>query len=406
MGALSIIICALLAYSLLSRRLESLLVTGPIFFAGAGVAAALSDFVRVPGGPEMYEPFMEISEVGLVLLLFADASRTELGLLRRIGSLPTRLLSVGLLLTILLGAVAAKVVFPELSIWEAGIIGAILAPTDAGLGQVIVNSPKVSEKIRQALNVEAGLNDGLAVPFLLFFMTMALPAGTMRHSGLTMLIVEQLGYGAAVGVGIGLAGGWLLGLAHRREWMAEAMAPLGLMTLPLLCATASPAVNASMFIAAFVAGLVVQIGRADSGKHSIELTEQWGQIFALGVFFIFGFRFAVRWGEFGWRAVIYAAASLTVVRMLPVAIALMGTKLDRATVLFVGWFGPRGMASIVLGLVFLQEVEAANSPHADAIRQAVMVTVMMSIIAHGISAMPGINLLARSGKAAQERPAI
>lgn len=394
MGALTTILCTLLVYSLVSRRLENLLVTGPIFFAVAGVAAALSGVVQVPGGAHLYEPFMLISEIGLVLLLFADASRTDLGMLRRLKSLPTRLLSTGLLLTILLGMIAAKVVYPELSIWEAGIIGAILAPTDAGLGQVIVNSEKVPANIRQALNVEAGLNDGLAVPFLLFFMAMALPPGTMRHSGFTMLIVEQLGYGAAIGVIIGLGGGLLLGLAHRHHWMAEAMAPLGMMALPLLCATVSPAAGASMFIAAFVAGLVVQIGY--TRKHDIELTEQWGQFFALCVFFIFGFKFCERWSQFGWRAVVYAILSLTVVRMLPVAIALLGTGLDRATVLFVGWFGPRGMASIVLGLVFLAEAE--NAPRTDTIREVVMVTVLMSIIGHGISALPGINLLARRGR--------
>ena len=131
-----------------------------------------------------------------------------------------RLLSTGLLLTIVLGAIVARLVFPHLSLWEAGILGAILAPTDAGLGQVIVNSVRVPLRIREALNVEAGLNDGLSVPFLLFFTALAV-AGTEGFAGrLPQLILEQLGVGALIGAGIGLAGGWLLGIARRKDWMA------------------------------------------------------------------------------------------------------------------------------------------------------------------------------------------
>ena len=151
--------------------------------------------------------------------MFTDASRTDLKVLRNIRELPARLLSVGMLLTILLGALAAKLVFPQLSCWEAGILSAILAPTDAGLGQVIVNSPLVPLRVRQALNVEAGLNDGLSVPFLLFFIAMA--AAGEGEPSFARFIGEQLGLGVVVGAGIGLAGGWLLETARRPGWMAE-----------------------------------------------------------------------------------------------------------------------------------------------------------------------------------------
>jgi NhaP-type Na+/H+ or K+/H+ antiporter len=342
------------------------------------------------------ELFLQVAEVGLVLLLFTDASRTGLRVLRSISNLPVRLLSTGMLLTLLLGALGALLVFPALTLWEAGILAAILAPTDAGLGQIIVNSPRVPMKIRQALNVEAGLNDGLSVPFLLFFIALAGSATGSHETRLGQFILEQLGYGTLVGIGIGWIGGCLLGWAHRRQWMAHAWLQLGVVALPLLCLLGSEAVGASMFIAAFVAGLAVQVGFKEVGKHSVEFTEEWGQFFNLSVFFFFGALVARVWSQFHWTHALYAVLSLTVVRMAPVAIALIGTRLSRATVLFMGWFGPRGLASIVLGLVYLEH----QGRHAgeSTIRLTVMATVLLSILAHGLSAIPGIELYARMNR--------
>jgi len=163
--------------------------------------------------------------------------------------------------------------------------------------------------------------------------------------------------------------------------------------VPLLCLLASEKVGASMFIAAFVAGLVVQLGFKDAAKHSVEFTEEWGQLLNLSVFFLFGLLVARAWPHFNWLHAVYAVLSLTLVRMVPVAIALIGTRLSRSTVLFMGWFGPRGLASIVLGLVYLQE-QTQQTGEAT-IRFAVMVTVLLSIFAHGLSALPGMELYAR-----------
>jgi NhaP-type Na+/H+ or K+/H+ antiporter len=231
------------------------------------------------------------------------------------------------------------------------------------------------------------------VPFLLFFMALAGSEEGGHGASLGRFVVEQLGYGMAVGVGIGLVGGWILERARRREWIAESWLQLGVVALPLLCLVASEAVGASMFIAAFVAGLAVQVGFKEAGKHSVEFTEEWGQLVNLSVFFLFGILVARQWGNFTFAHVLYAILSLTVVRMLPVAIALIGTRLSRATVLFMGWFGPRGLASIVLGLVYLEH--SSHQPGESTIRLAVMVTVWISIFAHGLSAMPGMELYAR-----------
>jgi len=392
MTPLVVFVLLLFLYSLLSRRLEQTIVTAPIVFTAAGILMfpALQGIFRAGLGSDVS---LNLAEVGLVMLLFTDASRTDLNVLRSIRNLPARLLSTGMLLTIFLGAVAARFVFPQLSLLEAGILSAILAPTDAGLGQIIVNSPRVPMRIRQALNVEAGLNDGLSVPFLLFFIAFAAAKIEGGAASLLQFIVEQLGFGLLVGLAIGLVGGWSLDLARRKEWIAESFQQIGVVALPLLCLVASEIVGASMFIAAFVAGLAVQIGFKDVGKHSGEFAEEWGQLINLVVFFLFGMAVVRIWPQFSMASWLYALLSLTLVRMLPVAIALIGTRLSAASVVFMGWFGPRGLASIVLGLVYLEE--EMHLPGESTIRFAVMATVLLSIFAHGLSAMPGIGLYAR-----------
>ncbi len=375
-------------YSLVSGRLERTVITAPILFTTAGLLLQpIAGELHLPEGSVSL--FLLVAEVGLVLLLFTDASRTDLGLLRASGSLSARLLGIGMLPTILLGAVAARAVFPALSLWEAGILGAILAPTDAGLGQVVVSSPRVPARIREALNVEAGLNDGLSVPFLLFFLALVVARTEGSGTGLSQFVVQQLGYGALIGAGIGLAGGWLLASADRHGWMSSPMQQLGVVCLPLLGLLASEAAGASMFIAAFVAGLAVQVRFGEAGRHSIEFAESWGQLLNLSVFFLFGLLVAREAGLRDARLVLYAVLSLTVVRMLPVALALVGAGLSRASVIFMGWFGPRGLASIVLGLVYLEQ--ETHTPGEPTIRLAVMMTVLLSIFAHGLSAKPGID---------------
>jgi NhaP-type Na+/H+ or K+/H+ antiporter len=391
MTVIAILLVLVFGYSLVSERLERTVLTAPIVFTAAGILTPLL-FPHLFEWRGDIEVLLQIAEIGLVLLLFTDASRTDLGVLNNIRALPTRLLSTGMLLTIVLGALAALVIFRHLSIWEAGILAAILAPTDAGLGQVIVNSPRVPMKIRQALNVEAGLNDGLSVPFLLFFIALGRTGATGTQTGLAWFMLEQLGFGALIGVGLGLVGGWSIGAATRRKSIAPAFEQLGLVTVPLMCAVASEAVHASMFIAAFVAGLAVQGGFKEAGKHSVEFAEGWGQLLNLSIFFLFGLMATRAWSQFTMAHVLYAVLSLTIVRMLPVALALMGSGLNRATVLFMGWFGPRGLASIVLGLVYLEK--ETRQPGESTIRLAVMVTVLMSIFAHGLSALPGMSLYA------------
>jgi NhaP-type Na+/H+ or K+/H+ antiporter len=376
-------------YSLVSKRLEKTVVTAPILFCAAGMLI----YFYHPAQDEMIldmNQLLTIAEIGLVMTLFTDATHVNRSILKKNRFLPVKLLTTGLLLTIILGTLAAMVVFTQLTIWEAGILAAILAPTDAGLGQIIVNSPRVPERIRQSLNVEAGLNDGISVPFLMFFIALSLSSSTSAGSILTRFVIEQLGFGTLVGVGIGFFGGLLLAYSKKKEWMAPSLQQLGLIVLPVLCIQMSEPIGASMFIAAFVAGLAVQIKFKEASSHSVEFTEGWGQLLNYFVFFLFGAFVMKTWGNLDYKMVIYAVLSLTIVRMVPVAIALIGTKMSKSTVLFMGWFGPRGLASIVLGLVYLEHETKTSGE--SIIQHVVMVTVLLSIFAHGFSTLPGINL--------------
>ncbi len=392
MNTAAIFVLLLFGYALLSNRASQTPITAPIFFTAAGMLLS-SHWMRVTAAGVTPNVFLRLAEIGLVLLLFTDASRTDLSVLRKVGTLPGRLLSTGMLLTVLLGAILARLVFPGLSIWEAGILSAILAPTDAGLGQVVVTSPRVPMRVREGLNVEAGLNDGLSVPFLLFFMAIAAAKIEGGAASLLQYMGEQLGLGVVVGIAVGLVGGWLLRTAVRRGWLAESFQQIAVVTLPLLCLLLADMVDASMFIASFVAGLAIQGPFKEAGKHSVEFAEQWGQIFNLAVFFMFGMLVVRDWSQFTVASWVYAVLSLTVVRMLPVAIALIGTRLSLPSVLFMGWFGPRGLASIVLGLVYLEQ--ELHLPGEPAIRAAVTLTVVLSIFLHGLSAMPGISIYSR-----------
>ena len=394
MTLLTVFLVLVFGFSLVSRRLERTVLTPPMLFAAAGAATSLLPGAVLDLALDR-KVLLLIAELGLVMLLFTDACRIRPALLRAGRGLPIRLLTTGMLLTLVLGAAAAVGVLPGLTWWEAGILAAILAPTDAGLGQVIVTSENVPKDIRQSLSVEAGLNDGLSVPFLLLFIALATAqeGAVAPGAALGRFLVEQLGYGALIGAAIGGGGGWLLGRAHERRTMAAPLAQIGVVALPLFCAIACEASGASMFIAAFVAGIAIQFGFGEADRHSIEFAEDWGQLFNWFVFFLLGTVAAGTLAQLTPAIVLYAVLSLTVVRMLPVALALKGTGLDRTTVLFMGWFGPRGLASIVLGLVYLErETRLAGE---TTIRLAVVATVLASIFVHGVTALPGTRWYAR-----------
>jgi NhaP-type Na+/H+ or K+/H+ antiporter len=390
MLALGIFLILLIFISLISRQLERTVITTPIIFTLAGMILVWTQLVEPERVAESHTALL-LGEITLVMLLFTDATRINVRALWRSAFVPVRLLLIGMPLTILLGTMVAARLFETFSIWEAAILATILAPTDAGLGQVVVSSPRVPARIRQALNVEAGLNDGLSVPFLMLFIALAQVAQVSDPSAdLSWLsfTLQQIGFGVLVGSAFGWVGGWLMGKAQRHGWMVEAIAQLGLLSLALLSWLIADTIGGNGFIAAFVAGMAVSNRFEQAGTHGVEFSEAWGQLLNFLVFFVFGIMAASKLDSMNVTIILFAILSLTVIRMLPVAVSLIGTRFKPATMIFMGWFGPRGLASIVLGLVFLeQEAHLLGTP---VIRLVVIATVLLSVFAHGFSALPGI----------------
>ncbi len=399
MAELGILAACFVVYGLVSRRLAGTLVTAPIAFVATGLVLGATGavdfgFASGDGGFEFSlgnEIVLIIAELALVLVLFADASRMNVGALRGNAGLPTRLLGIGMPLTMLLGLVLALPLISDLEFWEAAVIAAVLAPTDAALGQAVVQSPRVPARIRQALNVESGLNDGLSVPLLTIFIALAAAREEVEGAGFWIrFALEQIGYGAALGIGVGFVGGALIQRACSRNWVTPIYEQLSVAALPVVAWAATDAVGGNGFIAAFVCGLAASKAIRDLGEMITDFVEEEGQLLNLSIFFIFGALAASIVDELTWQLVVYGLLSLTVVRMLPVAVATIGTGLNARSVAFLGWFGPRGLASIILALVVFEE-EAAIAG-SETIFLAMTITVLISVFAHGLSARPLIRL--------------
>ena len=377
-------------FALVSRRVERLDVTAPMAFIAAGMLFGAAHLFNASINNEV---LLLIGSIALVLVLFTDASRINISLFRVNAELPAWLLIIGLPLTIAVGAVIAALLFTNLTIWQAAIIGAVLAPTDAGLGQAIVTSERVPVRIREALNVESGLNDGGSVPFLLVFLALAAIQEGVEPPSFWIVAVEQIGLGVVVGLLVGIAGGWLIRSATQRGWMTSSFKMLSFLALAVLAWGVAGPIGGSGFIAAFVGGFATGATVGDVEEAATDFSEAEGGLLLLAVFFLVGVVATSLLGTLNWTIVLYAILSLTVIRMLPVAISLIRTKLRRSSVLFLGWFGPRGLASIVLMLVALEE--PALAPLAPQIAAIVLVTVILSVFAHGVSARPGAAIYAR-----------
>ncbi|WP_231582955.1 sodium:proton antiporter [Methanosarcina sp. MTP4] len=383
----------LFVFSLVSRKISGTVVTAPMIFVAAGLLLSPEglDLVELSAGSSFV---LLVAEVALVLTLFADASRIELRALGQKGGLQNRLLFLGLPLVIFTGTASAAVIFTDLTLPEAALLGAILAPTDAGLGQTIVNNPKLPIRARQGLNIESGLNDGGAIPFFIFFLVLASGEELNQPIGtLLSLALEQIGFGAFVGIALGLLGGWLSGRASRAGWTSELYHRIEFLALAITSWLVADGIGGSGFVAAFLAGMASGAMGRRVEEEEIIFTEAEGSILSLAVFFIFGVVTATRLSAIGFSEIVYAVLSLTAIRMVPVAISLIGTKLHRETVLFLGWFGPRGLASVVLLLIAIEEAEGIQG--LETISLVVTTTVLLSVFAHGISANPASEWYSR-----------
>ena len=391
--ALAIVALTLLGVAAVSGRLSGTPVTPVMVFTGVGLLV----------GPEVLDEIdlesssgavRMLAEATLALVLFCDASRIDLRLLRREVGVPVRLLGIGLPLTIALGAVTAAAIFGQLSIEEAVILSIVLAPTDAALGQAVVTEPRVPGRIRQGLNVESGLNDGICVPLLFAAVAVAdVESHISEGRSAATLLLEEIGYGVVGGLTGGLVVAAIIIYAGRRNLIAGPWRQVIPAAGAALAYGIASALGGSGFIAAFVAGMTFRMALGRDPEDLNELSEEVGNVLNGITFLFFGaILLGPALGELTWELALYAVLSLTVVRMLPVAIAMLGSHARAPTLGFLGWFGPRGLASIVFAVIVIEE---SNLPHEHLIVLAIYVTVGLSVFAHGLSAAPLADRYAR-----------
>ncbi|MGI9271311.1 MAG: cation:proton antiporter [Woeseiaceae bacterium] len=376
------------AFGLVSKFAERKSITGPMVFMTVGILGSSLVFGFVHATPDM-GPVKLVAELALTLVLFIDATMINRDVFsagsRRI---PVRLLLIGLPLTMIAGTLLGVWMFDGVSLWAIMLMAFILSPTDAALGQAVVKSEGVPINIRQSISVESGLNDGIALPPILIVMAL-LGAEAGDHEGEWLgFVVKQVTLGPVVGLAVGYIGGKLMQFASDKGWTEETFQRLSALPMAILAFAFAESVEGNGFIAAFVAGLGLTAGITSKNiRHQVqEFGETEGMQLILVVFLIFGLAIVPaavpHWGA---RELIYAIASLTVLRMLPVAISLLGTKLDWQTVTFIGWFGPRGIASV---LYLLMAIAAIGIEGYEQVMSVIILTIMISVYAHGISATP------------------
>ena len=404
--AILVVAFALFAYGLVSRRLDGSVLTGPLLFTAFGLLAGPAVLGWVPMVISN-EALHLLAEVTLILVLFSDAASIDLAQLRRDHDLPVRMLLIGMPLTIVIGGACALVFIDGLRLWEAALLAAVLAPTDAALGQAVVSNPRVPVRIRQALNVESGLNDGIALPFVLLFVTIAgamepgIDAGAWLRDG-----AIQVTLGPLAGLGVGWIGAKLVAACYRRQWLSELAEGMIALGLAFGAFALAETVHGNGFLAAFVAGLTFGNTLQKKCRYLYEFAESEGQILILLTFAAFGGAMIPQAvGVLTWNHVVFGLLALTVIRMLPVQLALLGTGVAPATTAFLGWFGPRGLASILFVLLIVEQSDLV----AEGILFAVAtITVALSVVLHGMTAGPAARWYGarteRMGDCPENRP--
>ena len=378
----SIVLVTIFLWGVLSARAERLLLSGPIVFVTAGYV--FSEVLGLLQLDTEHEVVKLVAEITLVWVLFSDAAKVDPRAVRSDLGWYVRLLGIGLPLTIALGTLVAVGVL-DVDLWAALLVGAALAPTDAALGAGVMNNPLVPARIRGILNVESGLNDGIATPVVVLAI-----AGVAADLGIKGVhgpghVVVSLVVGILVGAVVGGVGGRLTRTARRSGWMSESMAGPAVLALALLAYTAAVAVDGNGFVAAFIGGLTFGRTAGPRGEREVAFVEETGGLASEIAWLIFGaVALPVLVGGTDWRPVVYAVLSLTVIRMVPVAICLLGSGSTPAEVAFVGWFGPRGLASVIFALLALEELSSG----ADTLVATIGLTVVFSIVAHGLTAEP------------------
>ncbi|MGA0335675.1 MAG: cation:proton antiporter [Luminiphilus sp.] len=379
-------------YSLVSNKVERLSLSGPIVFVAAGVLLG-------PYGLNWFSPASDsfngkaLIDITLALFLFVDAASANLDVLRKNWRIPGRMLLLGLPLNICLGSFAALWLFPSLSLYEAAMLGAMLAATDAALGKAVMTNPSVPQHLREGLSAESGLNDGLCVPFILLFIALEQGSAVLGEGFGLELLLEELGIGFAVGAGIAFIAAKAILRVRELGWLGHVWQRMSVPALAVLVFAIAQSLHGSGYIAAFVGGLCFRVAMREDVHSLIVSAESVGEVMAMLAWVLFGLMLVPLAMPFiGGTEVLYAVLSLTVIRVLPILLSLQGTRERLQSKLFLAWFGPRGLAS----LAFATLVWAEQIPEAGTLVSVTVLTVAISLVVHGVTAAPFARRFATS----------
>lgn len=382
---LAILALFIFIYSLVAGRVERSVISGPMVFVVVGFLMGPSVLGWLKGNAAS-EDLRTLADLTLALVLFNDAATANLTVLKRQFRIPSRMLLLGLPGVIVLGFGLAVLMFSGLSVYEAAILATMLAATDAALGKAVITNETVPARLREGLNVESGLNDGICVPILLFFIALSVGGANDGHStSAYMLVARELGIGMAVGLGLALLSTVLLRWCLKRGWVSEIWMQVTVVGLAVACFSLAHSLHGSGYIAAFTGGMLFGYLEKESTHKLVLAAEGTGETLALVTWMLFGAMvIGPAFNMFSWEVVVYALLSLTVVRIVPVFLSLTGLGESVSSKLFLGWFGPRGLASIVFAIMVINE----KVPHGELIALVVICTVFLSLVLHGVSAYP------------------
>lgn len=380
-----------LCYAVVSGVVKRWYVAPALIFVLVGMALGPFGFDLIEGGPDT-STFTVLAQLALTLILFNQAAELDLSAVLRRREVTFRLLAVGIPLAIALGVITAVLVLPVMPLWEAVCLAAIVAPTEVALIHALLADRRIPERIRHALSTESGFYDGFALAALLAALALASErtAPQAEHWGWFLVRTELVS--AGVGVAVGMAGGWVIGRSRRRDWMGDTWAQLATVAIALVCFQVGEHLHGSGFVAAFAGGLAFAFASRRVGHHpDMHVSDAAAQLLELLVFALFGgYAVIVGWREASWRVVLFAVVALLLVRLAAVSVALLRSDVPVRDRLFIGWFGPRGISTLVLGLLV---VERGDLVQQSLIVQVVVVTVTLSLVLHSLSAWPGIRWL-------------
>ncbi len=383
-----------LGYALVSEQVNRSYVAPALIFLLLGMALGPFGLHLLDAGPGT-EGYTVLAQLALTVILFNQAANLNFGRIRLHGTVALRLLIIGIPLTVTLGALTAAVLLPVLPWWEAVCLAAVVAPTEVALIEALLGDRRIPERVRHALSVESGFYDGFALAILLTALALASQQADRSDVNWAWFMFSTEFLSLLAGGAVGLLGGLVVAWSRRRDWMSDIWAQLAALALAFICFAVGERIEASGFVAAFTGGLAFSFITRRRSDHDLptQVSDAAGQLLELLVFAMFG-AFAVidGWQRADWRVALFAMLALFGVRITAVFVSLIRTDLPNSDRLFIGWFGPRGIGTVVLGLLVVNRGDILNT---ELIGTVVVVTVTLSLLLHSLTARRGISRVAK-----------